>query len=389
LLVTEDLGVREARELLADLVRIPSVNPRDGQSGAGEGEIGEFVAGWLREAGLEVGMQEALSCRYNVVARLPGRDPGRTLLLESHLDTVEVEGMSVSPFAAEVRNGRLFGRGSCDAKGSLAAFMLALRHLVRRGIEPQMDVVLVAAADEEFKGRGVEHFLDSWNPGRRIAGAVVGLPTQLGLVIAHKGSVRFQIRTLGKGAHTAQPWQGDNAIERMGQVMEFVHKTLAPELARAPHALVGQPTLVSTGIQGGRGGNVVPHECVLTLNRWTVPGEDGETVWARYKVQIEGLAPGKIEVLRPLANNPPMETPMGANVVLALEDILAAHGLDPKAEGGNYGSDAGRLTPRGIPCVLFGPGSISDAHQPNESIELKEVVTAADVVRELAGGFSA
>lgn len=386
--MTEDLDVREARELLADLVRIPSVNPRDGGPDAGEGEIGEFVAGWLQEAGLEVAMQEALPNRYNVIARLPGRDSRRTLLLESHLDTVEVEGMTVPPFAAQVRDGRLYGRGSCDAKGCLAAFMLALRHLVRRGIEPEMNVVLAAVADEEYRGRGVIHFLETWNPDHKIAAAVIGLPTQLGLVIGHKGSVRFQIRTVGKGAHTAQPWQGDNAIERMGQVLHFVHNTLVPELNRARHPLVGQPTLVSTGIRGGRGGNVVPHESVLTLNRWTVPGEDGQTVWARYKVQIEGLAPGKIEVLPPLANNPPMETPVGANVVLALGDILAARGLDPKAEGGNYGSDAGRLSPRGIPCVLFGPGSISDAHQPNESVELKEVVTAADVVGQLARRYS-
>src|SRR5262249_25391280 len=138
-----------------------------------------------------------------------------------------------------------------------------------------------------------------------------------------------------------------------------------------------------TGVGGGRGGNVVPHECILTVNRWTVPGEDGMKVWSRYKVLIEALAPGKIEVHPPLPVNHPMETAIGANVVLALRGLLAARGLDAQAEGGNYGSDAGRLSRHAIPCVLFGPGSISDAHQPNESIELNQVLTATEVVRDL------
>lgn len=381
-------ALEEAQELLAELVRIPSINPRDGE-GHGEGAIGEFVAGWLQEAGLEVSIQEVMPNRHNVIARLPGRDTGRTLLLEGHLDTVEVDGMTVEPYSGQVRNGRLLGRGACDAKGSLASFMLALRRLAKSAVQPNLDVVLAAVIDEEYRGRGILHMLDQWDSKRRVVGALVGLPTQLDLVIGHKGSVRFRIRTSGRGAHSAQPWEGDNAIEHMNDVMDFVRDHLSPELTRVRHPLVGQPTIVTTAITGGRGGNVVPHECELTLNRWTVPGEDSMSVWSRYKVAIEAVAPGKVEVQQPLNLSDAMETPVGANVVAALTDILATHGLPSKPVGGPYSSDGGKMSRRGIPCVLFGPGSMSDAHQPNESIELQQVVTATDVVFDLAGRFAA
>jgi acetylornithine deacetylase len=384
--VAEGTGVDEAQELLAALVGISSVNPRDGE-GPAEGAMAEFVAGWLREAGLNVETQEALPGRCNVIARLPGRDSGRTLLLEGHLDTVETNSMTVDPLAARVRSGRLFGRGSCDAKGSLAAFMLALRHLARSGRRPQLDVVLAATVDEEYLGRGITHFIERWDPRHRIVGAIVGLPTQLRLVIGHKGAIRFTIRTIGRGAHSAQPWEGDNAIERMNTVMDFMRDQIATELNRVRHPLVGQPTIVTTGIAGGRGGNVVPDECELTLNRWTVPGEDAEAIWSRYKVAIEALAPGRIEVRRPLNVSGSMETPAGANVVAALRSILEERDLEAKPIGGPYSSDGGKM--KGIPSVLFGPGSMSDAHQANESIDLKQVAIAADVVLDLAGRFAA
>ena len=384
----DEATVEEAQELLEELVRIPSINPRDAQ-GPAEGAIGEFVAGWLQEAGLEVSIQEVLPNRHNVIARLPGRDSGRTLLLEGHLDTVEVDGMTVEPYSASVRNGRLFGRGACDAKGSLAAFMLALRRLARGDTRPQLDVVLAAVIDEEYRGRGILHLLDAWDARRRVVGALVGLPTRLGLVIGHKGAVRFRIRTSGRGAHSAQPWEGDNAIDHMNEVMDFIRDNLSPQLSRVRHPLVGQPTIVTTAIQGGRDGNVVPHECELTLNRWTVPGEDPMSVWSRYKVAVEAVAPGKVEVDPPLNLSDAMETPVGANVVAALTDILAAHGLPARPVGGPYSSDGGKMSKRSIPCVLFGPGSMSDAHQPNESIDLGEVVTAIEVVFDLAGRFAA
>jgi acetylornithine deacetylase len=380
-------GVGEVRELLSELVRIPSVNPRDG-NGAGEGDMGEFVAGWLQEAGLEVGIQEVLPGRYNVVARLPGRDSRRALLLEGHLDTVEVEGMTVTPFTADVRGGRLYGRGAADGKGPLAAFMLALRELSRAGPEPPLDVVLAAVVDEEYLGRGIVRFMESWDSERRIAGAVVGAPTQMRLVLGHKGLLRFRVQALGRMAHSAQPWEGDNAIQRMAEVLNFVRDHLAPELSRVTHPLMGQPTLVPTLIEGGVGVNLIPHECSIMLDRRTVPGEDAMQVWSRYKVALEALAPGKIEVQRPLAMADAMSTPIGAGVVSALASSLAARGLEAKPVGVNFGSDAGKIGRHGVACILFGPGSNSESHQPNESIEMHQVATAVSVVMDLAGRFS-
>lgn len=380
-------GIGEARELLADLVRIPSVNPRDGE-GPAEGAVGEFVAGWLREAGLEVSMQQALPGRHNIIARLPGRDSRRALLLEGHLDTVEVGGMTSPPFDAMVRGGRLYGRGSCDGKGSLAAFMLALRDLARNGDEPPLEVILAAVIDEEYLGRGITHFLEHWDSEQTIAGAVVSAPTQLRIVLGNKGLLRFRVKASGRSAHSAQPWEGDNAIDRMADVLEYVKDNLALELTRVNDKLVGQPTLVPTLIEGGTGANMIPHECFITLDRRTIPGEDAMHIWRRYKVALEGIAPGKIEVQAPLTVSEAVATPRGAGIVAALTRTLADNDLETRATGVNFGSDAGRLGRANIPCVLWGPGSNSESHQPSESVDLTEVEAAAGLVRTLATRFS-
>jgi acetylornithine deacetylase len=383
--VTE-LGEEQARALLAELVRIPSINPLEGR-GPAEAQIAEFVAGWLDDAGVEVEMPEILPGRRNVIARVRGLDPQRVLLLENHLDTVGIERMSIAPFKAEVVNGKLYGRGASDAKGSLAAFMLALRALVERGVQPAQDLVLAAVCDGEHKNRGIIHCLDSWSSDRGITAAVVGLPTKLRLVTAHKGWLRFQVRTLGRSAHTAHAWEGENAIEQMADVLDFIRDQLVPELLGVEHPLVGQPALAVTRIRGGRDGNVVPDEALLTLNRWTIPGEDGMKVWSRYKVQIEAIAPGKVEVQTPQAVKSPLQAPCGASIAMALRQILEERGLPAEPQGGDYGSEAGRLSTAGIPAVLFGPGSASNAHHPAESIELAQVAAAANIMIDLASRF--
>lgn len=383
-----EVSVPEVEELLAQMVRIPSVNPR-GEEAPAEGELGRFVAEWLAGTGLRVEKHEAFPGRSNIVARLPGTTAGPALLLNSHLDTVETDGMTVEPFGAEVHDGRLYGRGSCDAKGCLTAFMLAVRAVARSGTPPPRDLELVASVDEEAGGGGILRFMASLPaPRERYAAALIGEPTELRLVTATKGGLRFTVRTLGRASHSSQPWEGDNAIYRMQEVLTFVRETLEPELSSLSHPLVGTPTIVPTLISGGAGWNIVPPSCTVSIDRRLVPGEDPEGVFEAYRDRFLALSPGHVEV-----DGPPQvifapETAPDAPIARALGSALSARGLDATPLGVNYGTDGAKIAPHGIPIVVFGPDSISRAHQADESVSLEQVATAAGVVVDVVRAFA-
>jgi acetylornithine deacetylase len=381
-----DTEIDEVQELLTAMVKIPSVTVRPGGEGPGEAALSDWVAGWLREQGMEVATQEAKPGRNNVIARIPGRDRSRTLILNSHLDTVEVEGMTVDPFGAAVNGTRLYGRGSCDAKGCLATFMLAARRVARDAEPPPIDVVFLATIGEESGGYGIRAFTEALPPDHGIVGCLIGEPTELRAVIAHKGGGHVDVTTHGKAAHSSQPWQGDNAIYRMAPVLEFIEQTLTPELEAINHPLVGPPTMAVTTVKGGIGANVIPPFCTIGLSRRMIPGEDPEHVLGDLKRRIEALDPEHIEVVI-VGGHTGLHTPAGAPLAQAMKQALESHGLDGTGIGVNYGTDGLLVAPLGIPVVVFGPGSIDVAHQADESVDLREVATAAAVVTDLIGDF--
>lgn len=342
--------------------------------------MADFVAAWLEDAGLEVRVEEVLPGRPNVIARLAGRHAGRAVVLEGHMDTVEVDGMTKPPFDGTVRNGVLYGRGSADAKGSLAAFMLALREVAGSHVVPPTDIVLAAVVDEEHRYRGVLHLLHT-QPS--LVAAVVGEPTRLRMITAHKGCLRFAVRTVGESAHSSEPWNGENAIDTMVDVALFLRDTLAPEAAARAHPLVGRGTICPAVIDGGTAINVVPASCALLVDRRTLPDEDPAAVWAGYRERIESLVPGRIRVEPPLLTSPGLDTPGDSPLVLTMAEVLRRHGLEAAPMGANYGSDASKLWGYGIPSIVFGPGSIGDAHSAEESIDISEVREAASVVADL------
>lgn len=337
--------------------------------------------------GCEVSLQEVLPGRPNVVARLEGRMQHRALLLEAHLDTVEVEGMVVEPFEGQVGDGRLYGRGSADAKGSLAAFMLAMQRLASVGVAPAVSVVLGATIDEEHHYRGVLQLLEDLKDHSDFVGAVVGEPTELKVVVAHKGSVRFRVTAAGRSSHSSQPWNGENAIDTMAEVVVHIRDHLAPRLAELEHPLVGPPSLCTTLISGGTGVNIVPQTCTIYVDRRTVPGEVPEDVWRDYKTTLEALRPGKIQLPEPDLLDFPLETDPRVDVVQRLSASLASVGVTPEVVGVTYGTDASKIARAGIPAVVFGPGSIRDAHRPDESIDLAEVQIAVEAITQLAKLF--
>lgn len=379
--------------LLAELIAIPSVNPRE-QAVAAETPLAEFVADYCRRLGMTARLDEVADGRCNVVATMPGRRTDEWLLLETHLDTVETEGMALDPFTAHVRDGRLYGRGACDAKGPLAAFLSALARITASGRPPERSVVLAGVIDEEHRYRGVTHLLgpeggtDTTGDGSdrfaaRCTGAVVGEPTSLALVVAHKGVMRCRIVATGPGGHSSLPEGRVNPVETAVEVIRYLREEVATRLARQQRPLVGAPTLVTTQISGGSGPNVLPERCEITIDRRTVGGEEPMQVWRELKDELESHFPGLVEVAPPHVVDyalPAQDDGVGAAFSAEVGRALAAHGLDPRGIGVGHGTDASKICRAGIPSVVFGPGSMTEAHTPREFIELGQLATATDVL---------
>lgn len=377
-----------AAGLLARLVAIPSVNvafrqPGDPDDWFGEARVADFVADWLRRIGLAVEVDPVTPNRPNVIARLKGTGGGPSMLWEGHLDTVQVTGMA-DPFTPRLDAGRLYGRGAVDDKGCLAAFMLALDELVRH--PPPGDVTFLAAVDEEFRFAGVTHHLgrrESYDLG------VAGEPTNLRIVRACKGCVRWHVEVSGRAAHTAKPHEGVDAIAAATVLLAGYRGAM--ERRTATHPLLGPATLVCTGFQAGEGPNTVPSSAMLRFDYRYLPSEKGDAVWhafAALTADIATAVPGaRMIVHPPFIDSSAMDVPAEAPIVHRLANVCRAHGIDPTPLGVPYGSDATKMVNiGGLPTVVFGPGSIDQAHAKEEFVEVAEVTTAARMLVALARG---
>jgi acetylornithine deacetylase len=253
--------------LLKQLVAIDSVNPSLVPGAAGEAQIAEAVAAHLRTQGFDVTVQEAAPGRPNVVGVLEGRQPGRSLMFCGHLDTVGVEGMA-APFDPVERDGRIYGRGSQDMKGGVAAMIDAARLVKDRGL-PRGRLVVACVIDEEFMSLGADALVREWTADA----AIVTEPTDLQIGVGHKGFAWFEIETRGRAAHGSRPADGRDAILRMGRVLHRLEALDAELQARTPHPVMGVPSLHASAIEGGGEWSVYPDRCRLRLERRTVAGE--------------------------------------------------------------------------------------------------------------------
>lgn len=382
----DGISNRAAADLLAALVAIPSVNPGFRQPGDpddwfNEARVGDFVARWLRDIGLEVEIDEVAPERPNVIARLKGTGGGPRMLWEGHLDTVQVTGME-APFAPRIENGRLYGRGAVDDKGCLTAFMLALASLVAD--PPAGDVTFVAAADEEYRFAGITHFLQR---GEAYDLGVAGEPTSLGIVRACKGCVRWHVEILGRGAHSAKPHEGIDAMVAARHLLTAFEAEMATRTET--HPLLGSATLVCTGFESGEGPNTVPPRAKLRFDYRFLPNETGEAVWRHFKDLTAAVAadhPGaRFNVIEPFIDSSAMDVADSASVVTLFDGICRGHGIDPTPIGVPYGSDATKMVNVGdIPTIIFGPGSIDQAHALDEFVEIAEVAECARMLAEAA-----
>lgn len=369
-----------ATELLRDMVRIESVNPFYPGGERGEVAMTEYVESFLRGLGLAPTRQEVLPGRENVFARL---DVGaeRTLLLEAHMDTVTLEPTGASMLDPRVENGRMTGRGSCDTKAALAGMLTALESLIPRQRELKVNLIVMGSVDEEYLMRGIVAFAEG---GPTVDAAVVGEPTGLNVVRAHKGLVRWTIETRGRSAHTSRPEVGDNAIYQMVKVIDDLRGQIDPQLAQRSHPLLGRPTFTVSTIHGGLGVNIVPDQCAITVDRRTLPGERPDDVIAELQAAVATIEGVRVVVQDPFANIAGLDTPADHPFVQLATRVAHAHGGAAQAVGVPYGTNAPGLAAKGVPTVVLGPGDIAQAHSEDEWVELEQVERAAELYAQLA-----
>ena len=367
-------------DTLADLVRINSVNPAY-PGGRPETEVQDYVASFLARAGIESRRQPTeLPGRYNLVAVLPGRDAGRRIVFEAHCDTAGIEGMTIEPFVPHIRAGRLHGRGSCDVKGGLAAMLHAFADLAASGRQPASEVWFVSAVDEEHAYRGAAAICKNLVADA----AVIAEPTDLRLIAASKGCVRWRTIVTGRAAHSSRPELGINAIDRAARL---ILEMAAPAQWRDRcHPLVGPATQSVGMIQGGTQVNIVPERCWFDTDRRLVPGEDPATALAEFQALVDRLRradPDLACATEVLLEDWPLDTPTDAAIVSQAAGVQRRHGLDSEPRGVAFGSDASKFSRAGIPAIVYGPGSIAQAHAADEFIELAQVEAASRVYRDL------
>lgn len=368
--------------LIADLVAIDSVNPELVVGGAGEGSAARFVAGWLEAAGLEVHLDEVRPGRPNVIARARGSGGGPTLMLNGHLDTVGVAGME-APHAPRVAGGRLYGRGTYDMKAGVAACMLAAAGAARAGLRG--DVLLTAVIDEEYAGIGTIDVAARY----RADAAIIAEPTELGLVVAHKGFVWLEVETRGAAAHGSIPGHPD-AIMQMGRVLTELDALNRRLLANPSHPVLGSGSLHASLIGGGQELSSYPERCLLQLERRTVPGETPETVEAEVAAILARLGAAdpqlRAEVRRGV-NRGPMATPVDASIPALIRSIGGELLGRPVEVGGvPYWTDAASLAEVGIPAVLFGPSG-AGAHATEEWVDLASVRLCAELYTRVIAAY--
>jgi acetylornithine deacetylase len=324
------------------------------------------VAEWLTDAGLEVEIEEVAPGRPNVVGRARGRGGGSTLLLNAHMDTVGYEGME-APLEPRIEDGRLYGRGAYDMKGSLAAIMVAGAEAAGAGLSG--DVLVAAVADEEVYSLGAEA------AARRYPcdAAIVAEPTEFRLVVAHKGFVWMEVETKGRAAHGSRPDLGEDAIVGMGQVLTGLGALAQALLDNPSHSLLGSGSVHASLISGGVELSTYPDRCVLALERRTVPGETADVVERQIR-EIANDADVRTTFVRE-----PFEVAQDELIVQS----LLRHAGGPEVVGAPFWADSAVFAAAGIPTVVFGPGG-EGAHAEVEWVDLAGLERCKDVYLAVA-----
>ena len=307
------------------------------------------------------------------------------LMFESHMDTVMVEGMTIDPFKAEFCDGRIYGRGACDTKGTGAAMLWALKQYASD--DGPNNVAIAFTTDEEVGKFGARMLTAKQMPtfGWRPVGAVVGEPTMLKPIVAHNGVARWKIVTHGIAAHSADPNKGRSAISMMMEVIDMIEQRYAPSLT-ASHTLTGKAECTVNVIRGGVQVNVIPERCEIEIDRRIVPGEDGAIVAPSVEALLDELRKQDADLVVEQEKqylDAPIDPVGGEAFAAIVQGVLGEMKLSTELSGARYSTDASQFAEIGIPVVVLGPGDIAQAHTKDEWLALAQLHRGFDVYRRL------
>ena len=374
------------QDLLRALIGMNTVNPCVMGKTVPAPEYIAFLNNWATQEGLvtrDLPIDEH-ACNLLVHAPDPGDAPW--ILFESHVDTVSVDGMSIDPFSGEIHDGRIWGRGACDTKGTGASMLWALKQHLASGGGPN-NVAVLFTTDEEVSKTGIIAFTNHQLPelGWHPAAAVVGEPTELQPVVAHNGLVRWKISTEGLAAHSGTPEKGSSAISMMMRVIDTLESEYIAKLS-AEHPLTGKAKCSINIIQGGTQINIIPAHCEISIDRRVVPGEDAAQVMPEVERVLQALrmqAPElQIHVGEALTDLP-LDNEGGEAFAAAVARVLEDRDLDATEIGVGWTSEGSDFARAGIPVVVLGPGSIDQAHSADEYLELEQLDLGVEVYQAL------
>jgi acetylornithine deacetylase/succinyl-diaminopimelate desuccinylase-like protein len=392
-------------DLLRKLLAVPSVNPVFGASQpdwVGEGRLTDFLQKWVDQQGWRWLRQEVHPGRDNLITLVESTGHSATApvaLWEVHQDTVGVAGMQVDPFAGIEKDGRIYGRGACDVKGSMAAMLAALSDIP----EPHRTILIAFTVNEECGFSGAKALGRLWDEREaettrgtltldelrslKPQRALVAEPTDLQVVVTHKGIVRWRCHTRGRAAHSSQPQHGKNAIYAMTEVITAIRQFDREVLTtRGKECLCGRPTVSVNTIQGGTGANVVPDHAVIDIDYRIMPGEVPSEAQAEVIKYIASRISSDVQIEHEPPWNQSRGMQEGANRAWAekVARIADSDGHPAEMVGVPYGTDAWVFASHGIPTVIIGPGSITQAHTEDEWISIAELERGVEVYRRLA-----
>jgi acetylornithine deacetylase len=377
--LADNIDQKRLAESLSELVAIQSENPFDAEPRKGyrEKEIGEYYSEIMNQLGLDVTCKEVQPGRPNVFGFRKGTSDGITLMLAGHLDTVDTKGYDKA-YDVKFENGKIYGRGTCDMKGALAAYLEVVRLINEADVTQKGNLIIGGIADEEYKMIGSKHIGEN---GPYADQGIIGEPTDLEICPANKGQLGTIIRTFGQSVHSSVPEKGINAIIHMAKVIDAFSDYNDELLKADPHPLCGHGRFSPGVIKGGSIVSTVPDLCELEVDRRVLPGETIEKVFDEYRVRLDRLVntmPGfKYEITDPTwdipANDVSLDEPIVESLLQAYSTVM---GKPTSVRAFVAGTDAPNM---GFPTVICGPGSIAQAHSLNEYLTIDQLVNAVKI----------
>lgn len=384
-MAADDAGTPVSIEMIRTLVGFPTVS-RDSNL-----ELIHYARDWLRELGAEFRLSyDDERRKANLFATLgPEGVPG--IVLSGHTDVVPVDGQdwTSDPFQLTERDGKLYGRGTCDMKSFIAVALALAPEFARRGLKTPLHFAF--SYDEEVGCIGVGRLIsDLAHAGIKPLACIVGEPTLMRPVVAHKGKRGFRCRVRGLASHSAYAPQGVNAVEAAAEAVAFLKQMARRHRDRGPYDRsfdIAHSTVHTGVIRGGAALNIVPHECVFEFEFRHLPGDDPDALLAEFKHYVATTIEPEMRAVHaaagftidPLAEIPSLDTGAETEVVALAQELSGSTEIGRVS----FGTEGSQFQRAGVPTVICGPGSIEQAHKPNEFVAVDQVLKCEQFMRRL------